>query len=64
MACQDPIDGEIRRFREEYAARFNHDLQAIFENLKKQQELSVLTYVDYSNGKNDDAERKALKKAS
>lgn len=38
MTWEDPIVEEIRRYREEYAARFNHDLQAIFEDLKQQQE--------------------------
>lgn len=64
MTWEDPIVEEIRRYREEYAARFNHDLQAIFEDLKKQQEQSGLTYVDYSNVQKGDAERKAMKKAS
>lgn len=32
---EDPIISEIRRWRAEYAARFNHDLDAIFRDLKK-----------------------------
>jgi hypothetical protein len=34
----DPIVEEVRRTREEYAARFNHDLEAIFRDLQDQQE--------------------------
>lgn len=64
MTWEDPIVEEIRRYREEYAAKFNHDLQAIFEDLKKQQEQSGLTYVDYSNAGKQETEQKVLKKAS
>ena len=32
---EDPIVNEIRRWRAEYAARFNHDLDAIFQDLKE-----------------------------
>jgi len=63
MTWEDPIVEEIRRYREEYAARFNHDLQAIFEDLKRQQEQSGVTYVDYSNEAKK-TEEKGLKKAS
>lgn len=34
----DPIVEEVRRTREEYAARLNHDLDAIFRDLQDQQE--------------------------
>ena len=64
MTWEDPIVEEIRRYREEYAARFNHDLQAIFEDLEKQQEQSGLTYVDYSNVGKKDTVKKPMKKAS
>jgi hypothetical protein len=30
----DPIVEEVRRAREEYAARFDHDLDAIFRDLQ------------------------------
>ncbi|HEX7376656.1 MAG TPA: hypothetical protein VF278_06060, partial [Pirellulales bacterium] len=33
----DPIVEEIRRFRDEYAAQFNHDLHAICNDLRRQQ---------------------------
>ena len=29
MTWHDPIVAEVRRVREEYAARFNHDIKAI-----------------------------------
>jgi hypothetical protein len=32
----DPIIDEIRRFRDEYAARFNYDLKAMIQDLKQQ----------------------------
>lgn len=31
----DPIVEEIRRIRDEHAARFNYDLDAIFDDIKK-----------------------------
>ena len=31
----DPIVEEIRKIREEHAARFNYDIDAIFEDLKR-----------------------------
>ena len=31
----DPIVEEIRKIREEHAARFNYDLDAIYEDCKK-----------------------------
>ncbi len=34
---RDPIVEEIRRYRQEYAAQFNHDLKAICRDLRKRQ---------------------------
>ncbi|MFY9826122.1 MAG: hypothetical protein WAM82_32450 [Thermoanaerobaculia bacterium] len=34
----DPIVQEVRRIREEHAARFGYDLQAIFADLKRTEE--------------------------
>ena len=34
---RDPIVEEIKRYREEYAARFNHDLRAILEDIQRRQ---------------------------
>lgn len=33
---RDPIVEEIRRYREEYAAQFNYDLDAICRDLREQ----------------------------
>lgn len=33
----DPIMAEIRRYREEYAAKFNYDTQAILADIQKRQ---------------------------
>ncbi|MGH7961335.1 MAG: hypothetical protein ACRERD_05855 [Candidatus Binatia bacterium] len=35
---QDPILEELHRVRDEYAARFNYDLQAIYWDLKAREE--------------------------
>jgi hypothetical protein len=37
---RDPIVEEVRRRREEYAARFNHDLRAICRDLRERQKKS------------------------
>lgn len=34
----DPIIEEVRRVREDYARRFNYDLRAIAEDLRKQEQ--------------------------
>ncbi len=41
----DPIVAETRRLREEYAARFNHDIDAICDDLEAQQKASGKTVV-------------------
>jgi hypothetical protein len=38
MSQPDPIVEEVRRVREAYAARFNFDVRAMFEDLKKQEQ--------------------------
>lgn len=37
---QDPIVAEVRRWRAEYAKRFNYDIQAICRDARRQQEKS------------------------
>lgn len=37
---QDPIVEEIRQYREQYAAKFNYDLQAICRDLRERQQRS------------------------
>jgi len=36
----DPIVDEVRRVRDAHAARFNYDLDAIFRDIKEQEEKS------------------------
>jgi hypothetical protein len=36
----DPIVEEIRKIRDSYAAEFNYDIQAIYEDIKKQEKAS------------------------
>jgi hypothetical protein len=45
---QDPIIEEIRHYRDEYAKRFNYDLQAIYHDLKEKQEKSDRRIVSFS----------------
>jgi hypothetical protein len=41
----DLVVEEVRRVRQEQASRFNYDLDAICEDLRKQEELSGRTFV-------------------
>lgn len=43
----DPIVEEVRRIREAYAAKFNYDLEAIFQDLKQQERESGRTFVSF-----------------
>ena len=43
----DPIVEEVRRVREEYAARFNYDLDAIFRDIKEQEKKSGRKFVSF-----------------
>jgi hypothetical protein len=42
----DPIVDEVRRIRDEHAARFNYDLQAIFAHIKQREQELGLKFVD------------------
>lgn len=42
----DPIVDEVRRVRDEHAARFNYDLHAIFLDVKKREKERGLHFVD------------------
>jgi hypothetical protein len=44
---KDPIVEEVRRIRQEHAKQFNYDLQAIVDDLRKQQEQSGREYVRF-----------------
>ena len=48
MTWNDPIVEEVRKIRQEYAARFNFDLDAIYRDLKAREVASDRTYVDLS----------------
>jgi hypothetical protein len=37
---KDEIIEEVRKARDEYAAKFNYDLEAIYEDIKKQEKKS------------------------
>jgi hypothetical protein len=39
MIWKDEIVEEIHKYREEYAAQFNYDLQAIFLDIKEKEQL-------------------------
>ena len=41
----DPIIDELRAVRDEHAARFNYDVEAIFQDIQAQQEASGREYV-------------------
>jgi len=43
----DPIVAEVRKTREEHAARFNFDLDAIVQDLRDQERISGRTFVQY-----------------
>jgi hypothetical protein len=42
----DPIVDEVRRIRDTHAARFNYDLDAIFQDIKERERLSGLKFVN------------------
>jgi hypothetical protein len=42
----DPIVDEVRRVRDAHAARFNYDLDAIFQDIKEQEKKSGLKFID------------------
>lgn len=45
---KDPIVEEVRKEREAYGARFNHDLAAIFRDLKAREQASGRKYVRFA----------------
>ena len=42
---QDPIVEEVRKARDEHAAKFDYDLKRIFEDLREQERRSGREYV-------------------
>ncbi len=43
--ARDPIVEEVRRIRDEYAARFNYDLNAIYRDLKEREQRGEFSVV-------------------
>lgn len=43
--AKDPIVEEVRRIRDEYAARFNYDLDAIYRDLKEREKRGEFSVV-------------------
>lgn len=43
----DPIVDEVRQVRERYLASFNYDLQALFEDIRRQEAQSDTLLVSY-----------------
>lgn len=41
----DPIVDEVRRVRDAHAARFNYDLDAIFQDIKEREKMNGLKFV-------------------
>jgi hypothetical protein len=43
----DPIVAQVRKVRDEHAAKFNYDLEAIYRDLKEAEKASGRTFVRY-----------------
>ncbi len=46
-AVNDAIVDEVRRVRDAHAAKFNYDLDAIFQDIKEEEKKSGLKFVSY-----------------
>ena len=44
---KDEIVEEIHRIREEYAAKFDHDIDAIYEDIRRRQAVSDREFVSF-----------------
>lgn len=66
MEWEDPIIAEIRRNREAYAAKFNYNIRAMVEDLRKLQAENGRVVVDLTQQPRPDYEAvtEYLKKAS
>ena len=47
MTWQDPIVKETRKLRRQYAAKFNFDMDAIFEDIRNRQKKSGKKHVAF-----------------
>ena len=59
----DPIVEEIRKARDAHASRFGYDLQAIYEDIKKQEQACGRELVRLSPRLDDDSREKSSKAA-
>ena len=48
---KDPIVEEVRKYREQHAAKFNYDLDAIVRDIQKRERASKARFVDFSSEK-------------
>ena len=44
---EDPIVAEVRKIRDQHAAKFNYDLDAIYRDLKEKEKVGGRSYVRY-----------------
>jgi hypothetical protein len=58
---EDPIVAEVRRIRDEHAARFGYDLDAIFRDLQDRQRTSGRQYVSFPPRRVSPAEQEAAR---
>jgi len=49
--CKDPIVEEVRKYRQKHAARFSHDLLAIYNDLKNSEKLGGHKVVSFASKK-------------
>lgn len=57
---KDEIIEEIHKYREEYAKKFNYDLDAIFEDLKRKEAESRRKYVSFAKEKKRNEKKKKV----
>jgi hypothetical protein len=49
MSEPDPLVAEVRRIRDEHAARLNYDPEAIFRDIKEQERRNGRKYVSFAD---------------
>jgi hypothetical protein len=47
MIWKDEIVEEVHRIREEYAAKFDHDIDAIYADIRRQQDESDREFISF-----------------
>jgi hypothetical protein len=63
MMNDDPIIAEVRKIREQYARRFNYDLDAICQDMKGRQEKSGRKVVSFPPKRVLEMNRQGLRSA-